>query len=52
MASSVSLLYQCVDLEADIKEQKGTLKVDNFAFEVRLMFAKFDELKRIVAKRP
>jgi hypothetical protein len=34
IASSVSLLYQCIDLEDDVKAEKRPLKVENFLFEV------------------
>ncbi|EHK97893.1 hypothetical protein M7I_6312 [Glarea lozoyensis 74030] len=32
-ATSVSLLYQCIDLEDEIKEEKRPLKVEDFLFE-------------------
>ena len=34
MATSVSLLYQCIDLEDDIKREKRPFKVEDFLFEV------------------
>jgi hypothetical protein len=34
MATSVSLLYQCIDLEDDIKSERRPLKIEDFLFEV------------------